>query len=77
MPDFDPPEEVKEAACRAIRDGFNQYAVTVHGESRACGEAIAKKMRAFRRLEWADADEHRNRMLPATECMMADSCSRD
>ena len=28
MPDFDPPEEVKEAACRAVRDGFNQYAVT-------------------------------------------------
>ena len=28
MPDFDPPDEVKEAACRAIRDGFNQYAVT-------------------------------------------------
>ena len=27
MPDFDLPE-VKEAACRAIRDGFNQYAVT-------------------------------------------------
>ncbi len=28
MPDFDPPEEVKEAACRAIRDGVNQYAIT-------------------------------------------------
>ncbi len=28
MPDFDPPEEIKEAACRAIRDGYNQYAIT-------------------------------------------------
>ena len=28
MPDFDPPEELKEAACRAIRGGFNQYAIT-------------------------------------------------
>ena len=25
---YDQPDEVKEAACRAIRDGFNQYAVT-------------------------------------------------
>jgi aminotransferase len=28
FPDFDAPEEVKEAACRAIRDGINQYPVT-------------------------------------------------
>jgi aminotransferase len=23
MPDFDPPQEVKDAACKAILDGFN------------------------------------------------------
>jgi aminotransferase len=28
FPDFDAPEEVKEAACRAIRGGINQYPVT-------------------------------------------------
>lgn len=28
FPDFDPPEEIKEAACDAIRRGFNQYAIT-------------------------------------------------
>ncbi len=28
MPDFPAPEEVKEAACRAIRDDVNQYAIT-------------------------------------------------
>jgi aminotransferase len=28
MPDFPAPEEVKEAACRAIRDDINQYAIT-------------------------------------------------
>ena len=28
MPDFDPPQEVKDAACQAIQDGFNQYAIT-------------------------------------------------
>ncbi|HQR42485.1 MAG TPA: aminotransferase, partial [Gemmatales bacterium] len=28
MPDFDPPQEIKDAACKAIQDGYNQYAVT-------------------------------------------------
>ena len=28
MPDFETPQEIKDAACRAIQDGFNQYAVT-------------------------------------------------
>ena len=28
MPDFDTPAEVKDAACKAIQDGFNQYAIT-------------------------------------------------
>jgi hypothetical protein len=28
MPDFDTPQEVKDAACKAIQDGFNQYAIT-------------------------------------------------
>ncbi|WP_239465890.1 aminotransferase class I/II-fold pyridoxal phosphate-dependent enzyme [Gemmata sp. SH-PL17] len=56
MPDFDPPEEVKEAACRAVRDGFNQYAVTWGIAS--LRKAIAAKMRAFNGLEWVDADAH-------------------
>jgi aspartate/methionine/tyrosine aminotransferase len=28
MPDFEAPAEIKEAACQAIRDGYNQYAIT-------------------------------------------------
>ena len=28
MPDFETPQELKDAACRAIQDGFNQYAIT-------------------------------------------------
>ena len=28
FPDWDTPEEVKEAAVKAIREGYNQYAVT-------------------------------------------------
>lgn len=69
MPEFDPPEEVKEAACRAIRDGFNQYAVTWGIAS--LREAIAAKMRAFNGLGWVDADEHVTVCCGATECMMA------
>jgi aminotransferase len=69
MPDFDPPEEVKEAACRAIRDGFNQYAVT--WGTAELRRAIAAKMRAFNGLGWVDADEHVTVCCGATECMMA------
>ncbi|MFO0801236.1 MAG: aminotransferase class I/II-fold pyridoxal phosphate-dependent enzyme [Gemmataceae bacterium] len=69
MPDFDPPEEVKEAACRAIRDGFNQYAVTWGiAPLRA---AVAEKARTFNGLAWADADEHVTVCCGATECLMA------
>src|SRR6185503_17432320 len=69
MPDFDPPEEVKEAACAAIRAGFNQYAVTWGIAS--LRQAIAAKMRAFNGLDWADADAHVTVCCGATECMMA------
>ena len=69
MPDFDPPEEVKEAACAAIRAGFNQYAVTWGTAN--LRQAIAAKMRAFNGLAWADADEHVTVCCGATECMMA------
>ncbi len=69
MPDFDPPDEVKEAACKAIRDGFNQYAVT--WGTAGLRQAIATKMRAFNGLPWADADEHVTVCCGATECMMA------
>jgi aspartate/methionine/tyrosine aminotransferase len=69
MPDFDPPEEVIEAACRAVRDGFNQYAVT--WGTATLRQAIAAKMRAFNGLDWCDPDEHVTVCCGATECMMA------
>jgi aspartate/methionine/tyrosine aminotransferase len=69
MPDFDPPEEVKEAACRAVRDGFNQYAVT--WGIAPLRQAIAAKMRSFNGLGWCDPDEHVTVCCGATECMMA------
>lgn len=42
FPDFPAPEAMKEAACRAIRDDVNQYAITWGAKS--LREAIADKM---------------------------------
>jgi aspartate/methionine/tyrosine aminotransferase len=69
LPEFEPPEEVKEAACRAIRDGFNQYAVT--WGIAPLRTAIAEKMRSFNGLGWVNADDHITVCCGATECMMA------
>ncbi len=68
MPDFEAPQEVKDAACRAIQEGFNQYAIT-------CGapvlrQAIAAKALAFNGIP-CDADAHVTVCCGATECMMA------
>ncbi len=49
FPDFDGPEEVKEAAQRAIRDGVNQYAIS--RGSTALREAIAKHSARFYGVE--------------------------
>jgi aminotransferase len=68
MPDFDAPPSVKEAACRAIQDGFNQYAITWGAP--ALRRAIASKARAFNGID-CDADENITVCCGATECMMA------
>lgn len=68
MPDFDPPQEVKDAACRAIQDGFNQYAITWGAPS--LRKAVAEKARTFNGID-CDADTHVTVCCGATECMMA------
>ena len=68
MPDFDTPAEVKDAACKAIQDGFNQYAITWGAP--VLRQAIAKKAREFNGLD-CDADKHVTVCCGATECMMA------
>lgn len=45
FPDFDGPEEIKEAAQRAIAEGWNQYAIT--WGSHSIREAIARKTAQF------------------------------
>src|SRR6516225_1465032 len=68
MPDFDPPQEVKDAACRAIQDGFNQYAITWGAP--VLRQAIAAKARQFNGID-CDADANVTVCCGATECMMA------
>jgi aspartate/methionine/tyrosine aminotransferase len=68
MPDFDPPEELKEAACRAIRGGFNQYAITWGAPP--LRQAIAEKALRFNGIA-CDPDQNITVCCGATECMMA------
>lgn len=69
MPDFETPQELKDAACRAIQDGFNQYAITWGNP--LLRTAIAQKAERFNRLPWVDPDKHVTVCCGATECMMA------
>lgn len=68
FPDFDPPEEIKEAAVRAIRDGHNQYAIT--WGAAPLRQAIAEKVGWYNGIS-ADPDVHVTVTCGATEAMMA------
>ncbi|MCX5662186.1 MAG: aminotransferase class I/II-fold pyridoxal phosphate-dependent enzyme [Planctomycetota bacterium] len=68
MPDFETPQEIKEAACKAIHDGFNQYAVTWGAP--ALRQAIAVKAKAFNGIS-CEPDKHVTVCCGATEAMMA------
>jgi aspartate/methionine/tyrosine aminotransferase len=68
MPDFEPPQEVKDAACKAIRDGYNQYAITWGAP--ALRQAIAAKARRYNGID-CDPDAHVTVCCGATECMIA------
>ncbi len=68
MPDFETPQEIKDAACRAIQDGFNQYAITWGAP--VLRQAIAAKARTFNGID-CDADANITVCCGATECMMA------
>src|SRR5262245_9753611 len=68
FPDFDPPPEIIEAAARALRDGYNQYAIT-WGAPRL-REALARKVTAFNRIP-TDPQENVTVTCGATEAMIA------
>jgi aminotransferase len=68
MPDFETPQELKDAAARAIQDGFNQYAITWGAPP--LRQAIATKAKRFNQID-CDADENITVCCGATECMIA------
>jgi aminotransferase len=68
FPDFEPPQELKDAAKRAIDGGFNQYAVT-WGSPRL-RQSIAKKVTQKNGIP-TDADQNVCVTCGSTEAMMA------
>ncbi len=68
MPDFESPQEIKDAACAAIQKGFNQYSITWGAP--LLREAIAQKMNKFNGIS-CDPDKNVTVCCGATECMMA------
>jgi len=68
MPDFETPQSIKDAACKAIQDGFNQYAITWGAP--LLRQAIAHKAKQFNGID-SDPDKNITVCCGATECMMA------
>lgn len=67
VPDFDPPPELVAAAERALREGYNQYAITWGAPH--FRQALARKQRRFMGLE-IDPDAHITVTCGSTEAMM-------
>ncbi len=68
FPDFDPPPEILDAACRALRDGYNQYAITWGAPE--LREAIARHATEFNRIP-TDPGANVTVTCGATEAMIA------
>lgn len=68
FPDFPAPQELIDAAARALHDGYNQYAIT-WGSPRL-REAIAEKFAWYNGVE-VDPDAHVTVTCGATEAMIA------
>lgn len=67
-PDFDPPEELLQAAERALKSGYNQYAIPWGAYNLRC--ALAEKCSRFMSLE-IDPQVHVTVTTGSTEAMMA------
>jgi aminotransferase len=68
FPDFEAPEEVKEAACRAIRADVNQYAITWGAKS--FRDAICAKALRYNAIR-ADPERNVTVCCGATEAMLS------
>ena len=71
FPDFDPPEEVLDAAARALKEGVNHYTIT--WGTPGLRAAIARTMRArySPHFEWVDPDQHVTVTCGVTEGIVA------
>jgi aminotransferase len=69
FPDFPAPQALKDAACRAVQENFNQYAIT--WGSKPLRDAIASKAMAFNQIPDVDPQRHVTVTCGATEAMMA------
>lgn len=68
FPDFSAPAEIKEAAVRAIREDFNQYAITWGTPS--LRQSIAEKFAAYNGVSM-DPEKEITVCCGSTECMIA------
>jgi aminotransferase len=68
FPDFDCPENIKEAARRAITEGWNQYAITWGNQK--IRDAISRKTSHFNGID-IDPEEEITVVCGATEGMIA------
>ena len=68
FPDFPTPDVLKDAACRAIAEDYNQYAITWGASSLRA--ALAEKYRWFNHLD-IDPARHITVCCGATECCIA------
>jgi len=68
FPDWDTPEEIKEAAVRALRQGYNQYAITWGSPS--LRQAIARKVEDYNRYP-VDPETEVTVCCGSTECMLS------
>jgi aspartate/methionine/tyrosine aminotransferase len=68
MPDFEAPDEIKEAACQAIMGGVNQYAIT--WGAKVFRDAIADKAKSGLGLE-VDPEREITVTCGSTEAMIA------
>ncbi|MCK4270391.1 MAG: aminotransferase class I/II-fold pyridoxal phosphate-dependent enzyme [Methanogenium sp.] len=50
FPDFPAPDELKKAACDAVRDDYNQYAITWGAKDLRC--ALSEKVSAYNRIDF-------------------------
>ncbi|MDD1685313.1 MAG: aminotransferase class I/II-fold pyridoxal phosphate-dependent enzyme, partial [Methanoregula sp.] len=68
FPDFPCPKELKTAACEAVNDDYNQYAITWGAQD--LRRALAERVKQYNRMDF-DAEAEITVTCGSTEAMMA------